>query len=566
MIDKIDKSLKESIIVFTILIVGFLLASFVFSYVTIEHPAYIWDWGNFYIRYQDLGATATKNFQSALSLVLNSIKSEDYNVSSVSLLLPVYFLFGPQRVAYIGGIVILFLVPATFVTAYFCEVAYKYKISPISKISVFVFVVFFPPFWQAALRGLPDVVGLVPLGIASILLIKSEYLSRRVLSFSIAVGVLIWIAFMFRRWYAYAGVSLLFCSFLMALFQSWIKNRSLGKLLMSAVPFIIVFLVGVCLLMIFQMELLLRVIHTSYVDIYKAYQTSIYDHFVRYYSFSGPIFAILLVLGIFISIRNGYLAVLFFFGVGLLTIILFSMTQAPGIQHVLPVYFYFLPISTVPIFKFLSNSQRFCNQILFFIILVIVPTIYLTTFFPKIYQSFPVIANISPSRKYNHHPLYLANYSEYRRLISDIHQMLDKGDFFTVFASNHSLADSLLHALDRTLEPHILWASQVDQRDGFLLSALKARFAIIATPTPIHLAEDNQRVISVPSEMIRSGQGIGKEYRLVAGPYELANGHTAFVYERLVPLTTGAIRDLENAFIKFHKDWLWNGKDKISAP
>lgn len=549
---------------FGFLIVGFLLASFVFRYVEIEHPAYLWDWGGYFDFYRNLGAIAKNDFQSAFHSVLKSIRSDDYNISSISLLLPFYFLLGPERVAYISGIVVFFLIPAVFVTIYFCSIAYRDKISNISKYAALIFVIFFPPFWQAALRGLPDVVGLVPLGIASILLIKSEYFTRRFIAFSIAIGVLVWMAFMFRRWYAYAGISLLCCAFLMALWQNWIRNKSLRKLLIAVVPFFVLVLVGATLLATLQLELVSRIIHTSYVEIYKAYQAPISNQLIRYYSHSGPLFAILLTVGFLISLRNGYLDVLFFFSVGVLTMILFSTTQAPGVQHGLPIYFFLMPAVLVPIFKFFGNPSCFYHKAVFLVILIIVPVIYLTSFFPAVHRALPFIATIAPPLSY--HPLHLANYSEYRRLIDDMHQMLDKKDRFAVFASNVFLADSLLRALDRTLEPHISWVSQVDQKDGFRISTLKARFAIIATPTPIHLPENSQRVIIVPSEMIKSGEGIGKDYRLVSGPYALDYGHNAFVYERLAPVTAGAIRDLEAAFKIFHKDWLWDGKDKISPP
>src|SRR5690606_1585337 len=104
---------------------------------------------------------------------------------------------------------------------------------------------------------------------------------------------------------------------------------------------------------------------------------------------------------------------------------------------------------------------------------------------------------------------------------------------------------------------------QVDERDGFRVSNLRARLAIITIPTALHLPAANQSVIAVPAEMLRSNTGIGRDYHPILGPYALDGGHSAFVYERSESLREESIRSLENALKRRHQNWAWDGGERI---
>ena len=531
-------------------------------YLSIEHPAYIWDWGGHFRIYQHFGHLMIENPQVWLWEVGKSIRNDDYNVSSVALLFPIHNIFGPGREGYIFSIVFLYLVPAAFISASLSLYAARQSGIESSRIIVGVLSVFFPAFWQSTLRGMPDIVGLIPLSAATLLILKSRFLTRFNIHTAIFIGILIWSAFLFRRWYAYAGLSLILCTSIAAFIVfiqdrerriDIFKNHFFG---MSAVSLCIVFL-----LYFFQRELVERIMSTNYADLYVAYQAPFAKKIIMIFQRIGLFYSVMVAVGLWIAVVKKSTAVLFMTLVACTTFLLFSLTQAPGPQHGLPVYLWLLPTAMLGV-QWLLSLLRSPFRTAFSLAFVLLGlTIFLVSFLPTVNAALRVAAPLAPWTTF--FPLYVENYPEYQRLIEELRHLTVQGDKFAVFASSKILSDSLIDALDQKMQPAIEWVSHVDERDGLALQPLRARFAVVANPVPLHLPQTSQRVIAVPAQHIIAGTDFGSAYRRVSGPFALAGDHIAYIYERNRQLSEDDIRQLEAELSGYHKGWIWDKQNRI---
>jgi hypothetical protein len=549
---------------------GMLIACFVFRYVGAEHPVYIWDWGGYFSQYRTWGQLYSEDPHGALAAMMAKIRFEDYNGSSVAFLMPFYFFLGPDRAAYVFGIIFSFLIPAGCVSYHLSKMMLREEPPQLAKIAVCCFIFLFPPFWQSALRGMPDVIGLIPLGLASIILLKTQFLQKDLdkpllsVRHALLFGALVWLTFLFRRWYAYSAVALFGCAFLVAMWQSWAAKKNLGGLVSAAIPFVVAGLTGLACLIIFQFDLAIRVAQTDYSYFNVAYQTPVGEHFRRYLARSGPVAVGLFALGFCVAVWQRRMNQLFFVAVALISGILFGLTQAPGVQHNMPVVFFLMPTAILPIVLFFK-SLRLRGQVPALAIIVATTLIvFMSSFSASFPRLSPFFAKISPTDTYP--PLHYNQFSEYQRLIAFLHQTLQHNQKVAVFASSPDLSDSLILAIDPTLSANIVPTSNVDERDGFRTWLLEAEFAVIATPAPLHLPESSQRVVTVPTDMIRTGTGVGIAYQQIAGPFALENGVQAFVYRRTRPVNEDDVRTMEAALRVHHPDWRSDGAGLIKRP
>ena len=185
-----------------------LIIAFCVSYVAAEHPAYVWDYGaywGYFKNYSHLISSGAPWFAQ----FRQEVGSLDYNPLAAVLLYPFYLISGDGRTSYIVGICLLYLLPAVVVTSRLALLA-----APMTNaILIFVMALTYVPFWTPSLRGMVDIVGLIPLGLATLLVLRTEFLSQRPIRDAILLGILIYLPFVLRRWYAYSIVTFLILGF-----------------------------------------------------------------------------------------------------------------------------------------------------------------------------------------------------------------------------------------------------------------------------------------------------------------------------------------------------------------
>ncbi|MFD0850354.1 hypothetical protein [Sphingosinicella xenopeptidilytica] len=561
-INKINFSKK-----YAFLVLFFLISTFSISniYVNSEQDIYYWDWGNYYKLYLKF----MENFWSGnfewLNWLVNSIRVDSYNLSSITFLAPFYLFFGPNRFGYILGISTLYMLPAMAISLALCrrailESSKAQAVSGHIFTSLTIITFLFPVFWAPTLRGMPDVIGLIPLGVATLIFLRSKGLTENPLRSGLAFGTLLWTAFLFRRWYAFAVIgSFTAGALIILLILLTLKSRK-DTLKAGANGFGRAgFTVAACLIA-FQLPLVREILTSSYGDLYVAYQQPFFKQAgTLLLNLSIP-FCLLFMLGTVFALKEGNRTTQFCSLASIITYLLFAQTQAPGIQHLLPIFFWTLPaiaLAYARITIYLSPNWRWP-----FAMLAILWSIanFAVVFAPGVRAALAPAGFLFSSQQFL--PLRLEKPEDYFRLISDTRQHLQQNEKIAIFASGFNLSDSLLASLSPELKPSIAWISQVDARDGFALAPLRAEYAIVADPVALHLPAQHQQVVSVVATDLIDGGPLSNGYRLIKGPYFL-DGCKAYLFKRVQPLTDSEIRLLEATLRSRYPNWSWDGANRI---
>ncbi len=490
------------------------------NYVHIEHPAYIWDYAAYWETFKRYSLWLSKSPLDAIISIIREIRKVDYNPTPILALFPFYLLFGDGRAAYIIGIAITYVLPASVVVMFLTV-----RVSNVRPtISLFIICATAPAFWAASLRGQPDIVGLIFLGTATIFLFKSKYLSHRPLLYGIIIGVCTYAPFMFRRWYAYSIVSFFGISALFILLRSVKSGRFKETIVPPVCGISIAGLTALTLLCLIQFDLAKRIINTTYSELYNAYQVDLYTHIMLLTEYSYNIAIFITIIGIIISLHRKNINAIFCVVSAFCTFTLFIQTQYMGRHHILPVYMWMIPsyiIGTIWICEKLGIKLFYASAINAVILIISIN---------------PVSGNLGyvagwliPSADMR--PLHLDNFDEYKELVSKLDKLTHDDKTMVVYASSVNLSDSLLVPLNPNLKRSIIWAPHIAAVQGFPLELFDADYAVVATPDQFHMRPGSQENILLPGRWILDGTGFGQAYERIA-EFKLQNGVTAFIYER----------------------------------
>lgn len=547
-------------------VIGFALAAFVHYYVAHEDPAYLWDWGGYFRFYQDYGAKITSGDWGWLPDLRSSVRSHDYNPTTVIPLSPFFAAFGDSRTGYILGIVLIYLAPAALIATFLTlKAADEDGPSVCGGGLEFVLVagtaLLFNQFWAPTIRGLPGIAGLIPLGLATMLAVRKDFLASPTVRTAAAIGLLIWTAFLFRRWYAYSAFALAATAGITSLIYILPSEDRIERLARAAAAYFSLAAVIVICLVLFQRRLAAIILTTSYSEAYVAYQQPLTTQLLSLYSRCGPVFALCALAGLVLAIMRGNLTVIFCAAAATISFFIFSLTQAPGIQHTLPVAFWLLIVALYPVVHIYRSLPRWWQPPMVAASILWSALVFGNVFIPDARARLHPIRIALPQQEIL--PLKIENFPEYQRLIAKLHSLENGKRDIVVLASSIVLSDSLLIAVDRSLEMSIAYASQVDARDNLRLAPIKATYAVVADPVPTHLDASNQLVIKTPAESILAGTNLGSGYERIHGPFLIAGGSKAFIYRRIRPLSNDDIAWLQSQLNKKYASWVWDGADTI---
>ncbi|MCJ8142807.1 hypothetical protein MKI84_07740 [Ancylobacter sp. A5.8] len=521
-------------------------------YVRAEHPAYVWDYGAYWQMFQLYGGLIANDTPGWTTRLLQEIATQDYNPFATVPLYPFFWAFGGERTTYLAAVTLTYLLPATLIaTILATQTADR---SRHFFCLFFVMAVTYMPFWVPTLRGMVDICGLIFLGLATLLVLNTDFLSRRPILTGALFGVLIWTPFLFRRWYAYSLICLILLTFLFGLVTRLrAGHRPLRALISIVLPLAIAGILCVALLLTFQKDLVVRVLSTSYADLYVAYQAPLGYHLELLAARVGGYYATLIVVGVLFALYTRNIGAIFCALCAVTTYLFFIRTQQVGTHHFLPMAFWLFVPYTFGAYQlsqrltFLPNSIRILP---FAILSVAILIASVTVDFRRsnVAISFFVPEAVVP-------PLRLENYSEYERLVGDLHQRPDVNEKFSVFASSFDMSDSLIVALAPDLLPDLNYASQVAEIDPFHFDNLRSRYVISTDPPLTHLAPGSQAIITVPAEQVLSGKGIGAAYKQIGTPYTIGGGAKAYLMRRERPITAQEFGAFADALGVYYPAW-----------
>ncbi|TPK70115.1 hypothetical protein FJ930_19270 [Mesorhizobium sp. B2-4-15] len=520
------------------------------AYIALEEYVYYWDFVAYFNRFKQQGSLLVESPFNWLGQLGNSIATEDYGVAILAPLMPFHIILGDSRFVFIAGIVTVYLVPTAL-----CMGRLSYLEAVSEKPSrawpaVWIAAFLYTPIWAPTLRGLPDVAGCLALTAATYLLWKSKFLTREPVASGISVGACLWLAFMLRRWYAYAAIGIAVSAALSCLLQIC-KDRDLAAFRKAALGGgCAVFVISATALN-YQLPLIGKILGTNYGDLYSGYRTIFINQLGEIASRLSLVNWLLILVGLLISVlrRNGFS--LFSASAAVLTFLFFTRTQDPERHHSMPIFLWLFPAYAQAIVAIVSGSAlraRWATVATAFV----AGLAFMGTFFPVGRQLLSPISFVFA--KEDTLPLRLDNLSEYRRLIADLFGKMKPEDRFSVFASGPILSDSLLFSLDANLLPHVGWICQVDSRDQFRPGALKSRYVVVTDRLVTHLQAGAQICITIPNQYILEGKGIGAAYKRIA-EYRLSGGVTAYLYEQVRPVSKSEVDALYGEFRKKYPDW-----------
>lgn len=544
---------REHVLIFLVMILIsiILCIGFCFVYVGHEQQLYYWDNGAYWEIFKNVGQEIKNHYLSAPRIFLRSVRDNDYNSSAVFPLLPFYWIFGGARDVYVTSVAVLYLVPVA-VIATLISLKSIGKDNLKSLIPIYIIAVSYTPFWAPTLRGYVDIVGLIFLGLATLLLFHSEFFKKQPVKTAIVLGILIWLPFLFRRWYAYSIVAFFISAFAFGLFTRCREEKFWQAAIRICVWLGLAGLVATICACSLQYGLVIRALTTSYADMYAAYQAPLPIHFLEALQRLGYYVLLLTALGTVILFlnygKNNY--GLFCLVSAVITFGLFIQTQQLGAHHFLPVAFWLFPAYVTGV-EFLSRFVVFPKSgRLYPAAIISLAILYLSLVTSnsagKIEAFFVPIARTPPLR--------IEKFSEYKRLTSDLEARLKERQHFAVFASSANLSDALLAAINPALRPFLSPAPHIAAQARFPFDILRSDYAVAATPPQTHMAPSTQVNITLPGKMLLENTGFGSAFEKVAS-YKLANGVTAYLFHRQRPVTPTEMKSLLDELETHYPVW-----------
>ncbi len=539
------------------------------------HPAQIWDARCFWELYVASGEALRQGVPGWLGGVVADIRTSDYNSLSVDLLLPVQALFGPSRPVFVTALVVAYLVPAALVLGHVSQDLAETRAGTSAAgrrgwLALSGMALVAVPLWAPTLSGMPDIVGTIPLLFLVLRLRRTDLTRPQPREQLVLLGLLAWLPFLCRRWYAYTVLSVLGTAAAFALVDHvrvlWAASRPddempapgprigfwPGPLIANLA---VIGAVAAGLVLTLQGGLALRIATTSYRDAYSAYQLA--DgraHIVRIVAHFGPLSLLLAAFGFAAGVveaetRRTTLFVTLAFGLGA---VLFAQVQLFADHHYLPLAMGLLLVTGIGLSVAWRRLARFAA--LRAGLVGGLAALELAAFVHGV--GMPVQPLAPLFARDTAYPLRLENYPEYRRLSRDLQVLVGAHGTVSVFASSPVLCDSLLESLSgEALDAHLHMASQVDKRDLFDTDSLLTDYVVVADPVQTHLRPADQQVIVAPAEALLTGAGVGRAYRPLPQIYHLTATVTARVYARVRPFQRAEVDALFARLFQAHPEW-----------
>lgn len=536
---------------FPFIMVLFIISLISVFYVHFEDNIYYWDYLNYYAKAFQLNTLYHSHPLKALGKIFSSIWKSDYNYFPA--IIPSLFIMsiGNHRQIYIQSIIFIYYVPfCVFFTYIFSR---TFNISKLNKLLIpFIIVATNSAIIGVVLRGFPDVGGMVFIECAIILALSVDYSKRVNIKKSVLLGLCLWGAFLFRRWYAYTIVSLYISLPIFNYF--YFNTRSNYKNIINECKNI--FISGfssVFMLLVFQFGLLKKIFRTNYSIIYSAYQKPLYESIYNVLIEFGFYLLPFLFLG-FIFIwreknRNIKLYLYFCTFNLMFSIFLFFRTQSPDMQHIIPFSFWMMMIAAYGLLRLFHNFQR--GQILQVTLCAFFSTMLIISLFFNWPYRIPVLRGILPMKLA---PLHIDSYKVYKNLVDDLYYNYKPYGTIAILSSSPVLNTSMIENISN-YHLHIDDIAHVDLRDSGNWFALNAKYVVVVSPIQTHLPIAYQHMVTLPAYEILNHVGVGENYKKTGKCYELRLNVNACIYEKIAQFSQNEISDFNQKIYHYYPDW-----------
>ncbi|QRQ88157.1 hypothetical protein [Cupriavidus oxalaticus] len=519
-----------------------------------EHHLYVNDFRNYWIAYWKSSMQFTQNIGDWARQLRGEIWASDYNSLPAALLLPFSLVFGYDRYGYILGATLTYLLPVVLLSAKAASLILRDDEKPtLAFVLAAIIAACYVPYWAPTLMGWVDIAGLIPFVLAFVIVRTAGFGKRVRPGMAILFGLLLWMPFLMRRWYAFSIIAFILTAPIYCMVLARIESEEAwGKaFLRTAANFAVAGMFALTCLLIAQGGLVQSILKTSYSSIYIAYQRPPFEHLHDFGAHFGVLYLALALMGQLFIFKSALkrAEVIFINANIFLLFSLFTRTQGFGPHHYLPLAFWVYLLICCGVWQILSSNPKAMRGA---IVCVALPAVFV--FVASVYRidSRTKWAGL-PRPAYNNQIGYE---KVYKQLVYELNEIMKPGETFTVFASSMTLnRDVLLSASKEQLAGKDVDTSHVDLVQGLSVAPFMARYAVVADPIPTHLPEGMQTVITIPAQAILSGRGIGAAYKRLEGKYAITDDVTAYIYEKTRPYTLSEVEILLDDFYKRHPDW-----------
>ena len=556
---------KHSCPLFLALMIFLIAANlFTINFINRENYLYYWDYVNYWDKVTRLSDHFANNFYSTIKNVVHSVREDDYNDLAAFLLTPFSLLSGRSRLAYILLIVNIFafaaLISFIFLHRKVCRISgFTSPLLPFVSVGV---VILSPNFWHDIFYGQVDVGGIVVINVILCLYLNnsfSEQNTRDLLLIALLVPMLV----LFRRWYAYWGVSFYSALTIETCFVAFLgyhaNKRHLARILLKP---IIAIAVSAALFFTAAPTVAIRAITIDRADIYSAYRSSndIFQSFELVFYYFGLVCFSLFILGAIFSIANKKTraVTILMLVQWLIIVLLFSRTQDFASHHL------YMLLPTTLLFSSLFISRLMlktgglklvvvCAITVLFVLNCLAvfssKTLWYTKLYPGIFSSI------------RHPPLVRFDINEIERMLSILTGLLtNPNDRAYVLASSNILNSSILGSAYLSVNRYqdiatkVLTTRDVDKRDGFPQTLLTAKYVVVAYPIQYHLRPEDQRVVGIPAESILTERNIGTSFVRLPYEFNLDNGVRTYIYRNTRSFKESDLDALSERFKSLYPD------------
>lgn len=511
----------------------------------------------------------------ALQLISQSL-TQDYNRLFSLPLIPFILLFGTSYLVYVISLAIVYLLPFCLTLGAIATI-----LIPVYPKAVFasttLIAALFTPNWITLLQGYPDVSAalMIVLGIWVVLQgVGQQFTGLLPYRWQVPLlGFLFGIGILLRRHFAYAvvavlGAMLIHTAIDFGLAVRHYPHQAWRNLITFAIRLGLVITTTAITLLAFAWDFTIRAFTENYVSLYDSWSRPIGDVFQFYGELYGWLVWLLVAIGFLAGIVTRTLvfpAAVFINSFGFISILIWLFrlryNETYYALHFSPFILLGLAAFVWTILLHLRGQNRFILLALFSMVLSWNAVVSIT----------PVSNTSNPLR-----PLFAAaypppnrqNYGNVLQVMEYLRQVAPNGEpIFVVY--NEHLPMHLILAAERTMHGEAGRILQLKQgsptdSDGFhpIAELLDANYVVVTEPF-LGWNESEQQAIQAVHTAFTEGWEITEDFAPLPRSFDLQNGVTATIYQRIRPTTPDravrlfhALQTQVNKPLGLQPDWI----------
>lgn len=550
--------------IFPFLIVVIIANMLAVYYITSEKVVYCWDNLGYWIVSQSMSDLLFSDFYSFMESVNNSILTSDYNYLPIVPICVIMKVFGKSRLVYILSILNVYFIPCLwFLRITILHILSAVNIKLNKNIIYYIIMLFFPLIIFITFAGFVDAGGLIIIALTILL-----YLKKGIdpLQKSFAIGFLLALLYLFRRWYMFWIISFIICVFVNAVIEAMkqTENNKFKELIHRVGMVLIIPLAfGGLLTLAFQPLVVNKLLLSNYSDMYSAYNFGLSKDLGQIIKYFGAIVPILSILSLIVSIfiKEMRSKIIFFAAQIVICFLIFTRVQTHGAQH----YLMYIPGMMIVMSYLLSSICRIKKKAISWGLIFLVGIMSVLNFSIPFFGTAD-IKNIAIRTVFNNGlfvtqkiiPRKRTDIKELQNLLNALDQLSQEGNVkIGLLASSFSLNSDTFAYFEMSLgmpesdwkkRPYIVSGSTVDQRSTTPFWLFDCDYVVLGNPPQYHLNPKDQMVVVLPTNNILQVVGFGKAFKKLDNSFKLENDSLVYIYKRIRSVSQVEAQELADQF------------------